>query len=175
MDQGHHHLVNISGADLSYHYQVFTRTTLLFGPIDMGKLWNPFNRIRITMGKFGCTQIQTSSSWSPEKKKDFFNMFLGFGIFCPEDKNRPQKLVDWFLTPSVTFLVKFWGYRWAHGSIFGSNIPLILLIDPWKWLMFPHTGTNIRTQKPKLIWAKTGQNPLYDVVSDLMHNAVAMC
>ena len=41
---------------------------LVFGSIDTANLWNPFNRIRIIMGKFGCTQIQTSSSCSCEKK-----------------------------------------------------------------------------------------------------------
>ena len=56
---------------------------LVFDSIDIANLWNPF-RIRIIMGKFGCTQIRTSSSCSSEKKKGFSNLFLGFGIFCPE-------------------------------------------------------------------------------------------
>ena len=38
-------------------------------------LWNLFNRIRIIMGEFGCTQIRTSSSYSFERKKDFGNLF----------------------------------------------------------------------------------------------------
>ena len=50
---------------------------LLLSPLDLGNLWNPFNRIRIMMGKFGCTQIRTSSSCSSEKKKDFL-IFLGW-------------------------------------------------------------------------------------------------
>ena len=48
---------------------------LVFGPIDIANLWNPFNRIRIIMGEFGCTQIRTSSSYSFERKKDFGNLF----------------------------------------------------------------------------------------------------
>ena len=38
--------------------------TQLLSPIDRWNLWNPFNRIRIIMGKFGCTQIWTSSRWT---------------------------------------------------------------------------------------------------------------
>ena len=57
---------------------------LLLSPLDPWNLWNPFNRIRIIMGKFGCTQIRTSSSCSSEKEKDLFNLFLGFKIFCPD-------------------------------------------------------------------------------------------
>ena len=43
----------------------------------------PFNRIRILMGKFGCTQIRTSSSCSSEKIFFFFNFWV-VGISCPE-------------------------------------------------------------------------------------------
>ena len=35
-----------------------------------------------------------------------------------------------FLSPSVKFSAKCWGYRWGHVGIFGSNVPLVLLIDP---------------------------------------------
>ena len=38
----------------------------LLSPLDHWNLWNPFNRIRVTMGKFSCTQIRTSSSCSSE-------------------------------------------------------------------------------------------------------------
>ena len=50
---------------------------LLLRPLDLGNLRNLFNRIRIVMGKFGCTQIRTSSYCSPEKKKDLFNFWRG--------------------------------------------------------------------------------------------------
>ena len=43
---------------------------LLLSPLDLENLWNRFNRIRIMMGKFGCTQIQTLSLGSSQK--DFF-------------------------------------------------------------------------------------------------------
>ena len=40
------------------------------------------NKIRILMGKFGCTQVLTSSYCC--SKKFFFKFFWGVGIFCPE-------------------------------------------------------------------------------------------
>ena len=43
--------------------------SLVFGPIYITNSWIPFNSIRIIMGKFGGTQIQTSSSCSSAKKK----------------------------------------------------------------------------------------------------------
>ena len=54
------------------------------GHLDFTDLWKPVNRIRIIMGKLGCTRIQTSSSRRSEKKKDFCNLFFGFWIFCLE-------------------------------------------------------------------------------------------
>ena len=45
-------------------------------PIDIAHLWKAFNRIRLLMGKFGCTQIQTSNSCSSKRKKDFGNLFF---------------------------------------------------------------------------------------------------
>ena len=71
----------------------------LLSSLDLWNSWNPFNRIRIIMGKLGCTQIQTSSSWSSEQKKDFSNFG---GDFCqktdqtsgrniPNPKNRLKK------------------------------------------------------------------------------------
>ena len=61
---------------------------LLLSPLDPWNLWNPFNRSRIIMGKFGCTQIRTSSSCSSERKKDFGNLFLGSEYFA-QRLNRP--------------------------------------------------------------------------------------
>ena len=49
----------------------------VFCPMDIAILWKAFNRIRIIMGKFGCTQIQTSSSFSSERKKYFSKSVLG--------------------------------------------------------------------------------------------------
>ena len=43
-------------------------------------------------------------------------------------------------------------------GVFGSNVPLAVLIDPRKFQVFPHTGKNFPTQKPKHFWAKIGQN-----------------
>ena len=37
-------------------------------PCDLAYLWKAVNRIRIIMGEFGCTQIQTSNSWSSKRK-----------------------------------------------------------------------------------------------------------
>ena len=34
-------------------------------------------------------------------------------------------------------MADFWGYRWAYGGIFGSNVPLALLVDSLPWQMFP--------------------------------------
>ena len=47
------------------------------------------------MGKFGCTQIRTSSYCSSEKKKDFLICFLGLENFAQRfnqhfDKNGPK-------------------------------------------------------------------------------------
>ena len=58
--------------------------TQVFAPHDCANLWKAVNRIRIIMGKFGCTKTRTSSSCSSKKKKDLFNLLFGFGIFCPE-------------------------------------------------------------------------------------------
>ena len=63
--------------------------SLVFGPVDFANLWKPVNRIRIITGKFGCTQIRSSSSCSSEKKKDFFkSVFLGSEYFA-QRFNRP--------------------------------------------------------------------------------------
>ena len=69
----------------------------LLSPINLWNLWSLFNRIRIIMGKFGCTQIRTSSSESSERKKEFGNLFFGFRYFAqrfnrPFDKNSKK----WF-------------------------------------------------------------------------------
>ena len=107
--------------------------TLVFGPIDIANLWNPFNRIRIIMGEFGCKQIRTSSSCTFDRKKDFFNLFFGFRIFCQEIWSAFWQRWQKKLISSVIFSAKFWGYRGALGFFFGSNVPLALLIDPWKF------------------------------------------
>ena len=65
------------------------------------------------------------------------------------------------LATQVTFLAKFWGYSWELTGVFGSNVPLALLIDPLAWLMFPLTGKNFPLLKLMHIWAQIGQNPLY--------------
>ena len=39
--------------------QKYFYPAMVFGPIDIANLRNQFNRIRIIMGKFGCTQIRT--------------------------------------------------------------------------------------------------------------------
>ena len=52
--------------------------------IDIAHLWKAFNRIRLLMGKFGCTQIQTSNSCSSKRKKDFGSLFFCVRIFCQE-------------------------------------------------------------------------------------------
>ena len=79
------------------------------------------------MGKFGCTQIQTSSSCSSEKKKNLV-FFLGFEYFAqrPFDKNG-QKI---FLARRETLLAKKGGYSGELGGVLGSNVPLAMLIDP---------------------------------------------
>ena len=73
-----------------------------------GELMKPVNRIKIIMGKFGCTQIWTSSSCSSEKKKKIF-IFLG-GI--------------WHILPRglIVFAQKL-GYRCELEWVFGSNVP----------------------------------------------------
>ena len=86
------------------------------------------------MGKFGCTQIRTSSSSSSEKKKDFFNLFLGFGISCPEAFWKRKKTKKWegggyFCTIKRTYLAKTLGYRGELGRVFGSNVTLAVLIS----------------------------------------------
>ena len=68
---------------------------LLLSPLDLANLWNPFSRIRIIMGKFGCTQIRTSSSCSARKKKDLSNFGGGLTYLAQRfnqlfDKN-PKK------------------------------------------------------------------------------------
>ena len=45
---------------------IFFRGALMFGPLGLLNLWKSVNRIRIIMGKSGCTRIRTSSSCSPE-------------------------------------------------------------------------------------------------------------
>ena len=64
---------------ISYEYQ----HPLLLSPLDPWNLWNPFNSVRIIMGKFGCTQIWTSSSCSSERKKDFGNLFFWIRNILP--------------------------------------------------------------------------------------------
>ena len=69
----------------------------------------------------------------------------------PVDENGQKKFTD-FLTTQVTFLADFWGYKWAYEGIFGSNVPLALLVDPW--LMFPHKNKDFPTKNE----ANLGQN-----------------
>ena len=88
--------------------------------------------------------------------------FLGLDYFALRfnqsgDKNG-QKKFDQFLTFSVKFSAKFWGYRGALGGFFWPKCSLALLIDPSKFQVFPIFGKNFLTQKSKLIWAKLGQN-----------------
>ena len=66
-----------------------------------------------------------------------------------------------FLTPQRKFVAKKWGYRWELAVVFGSNIPLALLIDPWKFHVDVLKGKKVCSEKPTHIWAKIGQNPLY--------------
>ena len=85
--------------------------SLLLSPLDLWNLWNPFNRIRIIMGKFGCTQIRTSSSCSSERGHDFGNLFFGFWIFCPEVssafwQNPPKTFLGFFVKRPIKPLGK---------------------------------------------------------------------
>ena len=112
--------------------------TQVLGPIDIAKLWNLFNRIRITMGKFGCLQIRTSSSCNFEKKKILI-LFLGLEYFAqrfnrPVDK-MPKKDLPIFRSSGVGFLANKGGYRHNLAWLSGLNVPLVLLIDPWTWLV----------------------------------------
>ena len=85
-------------------------------PLDRWNLWNPFNRIRIIMGKFGCTQIRTSSSCSSERKKDFGNLFLGFWIFWPK------------------FFSFFGVFLYPKNDVFGQKKGLQVGVDGSFWL-----------------------------------------
>ena len=71
-------------------------------------------------------------------------------------KMAKKKLTN-LLTTQMLFLADFWGYRWAYGGIFGSNIPLALLVDSLPWLIIPDKK-KILHQKMTLIWAAIGQN-----------------
>ena len=53
---------------------IYFRGALMFGPLGLLNLWKSVNRIRIIMGKSGCTQIRTSSSCSSENF--FCNQFF---------------------------------------------------------------------------------------------------
>ena len=82
--------------------------------IDSASLGNLFNRIRIIIGEFGCTQIPTSSSCSFERKKDLLNQSFWFGNFLPRSlinlltKMAKKIFLTNFLTTQVTFLAEFW-------------------------------------------------------------------
>ena len=97
----------------------------MFGHIDIANLLNPFLRIRIIMGKFGCTKIRTSSSLCSEKKKDFLNLFLGFiGNILPRGliglmKKMAKKNLDQFFEPPGDVFAKKLGYRGELGGGFG--------------------------------------------------------
>ena len=85
---------------------------LVFGTIDITNLWTPFNRIRIIMGEFGCTQIRTSSSCSFDKKKDFLTCVLGSEYFAqrfnwPFDENGQTNFLAVFLPPRSLFRPNF--------------------------------------------------------------------
>ena len=76
------------------------------------------------MGKFGCTQIRTSSSCSSERKKDFDNLFFSGSEYFAQRFNRPveengQKSLTNILTPRGTFLAKKGGYSWELAGVFG--------------------------------------------------------
>ena len=87
------------------------------------------------MGKFGCTQIRTSSSYSsaPSKKKKDFFVFLflgGLEYFCqkfnqPVDKNGQKILLTLFLIPQGTFLANKGGYRGKLGEFWPKCSPII--------------------------------------------------
>ena len=94
-----------------FHYPNTVLLSPVIGPIDIVKLWNPFYRIRLIMGKFVCTQIRTSCSCSSEKEKDFSNLFWGLEYFAqrfnwPFDKNGQTKKFDPIFDLWRTFLAK---------------------------------------------------------------------
>jgi len=86
------------------------------------------NRLRIKMGKFGCTRLRTSSSCTSERNEYFGSLFSGVrniflrGLICLLTKM--AKKWGRFLATYVTCLAKLWGYR-----VFCSNVFLALLID----------------------------------------------
>ena len=96
-------------------------------PLYLTHLWNPFSRIRIIMGKIGCTQIRTSSSCSSEKTKDvlIFFFFGGggrVGIYCPEVSSaiwqkRPKKNLTHFSIPGEVVCQKM-GLEGGSGGSF---------------------------------------------------------
>ena len=52
------------------------QVSLVFGPLNLANLWKAVNRIRFIMGKFGRTQIRTSTSFSSDKKYIIFEGIL---------------------------------------------------------------------------------------------------
>ena len=118
-----------------FHYPNTVLLSPVIGPIDIVKLWNPFYRIRLIMGKFVCTQIRTSCSCSCEKKKDFLNLFFWVWNILPRGligllTKTPKKNLGYFCTLKRTFLANKWGFRSELGQVLGSNVPLAVLIDP---------------------------------------------
>ena len=107
------------------------RGALMFGPLDSLNLWKSVNRIRIIMGKSGCTQIRTSSSCSSENF--FCNQFFCVPNILPRGLIGHLTKFDnyfwqFFVTP-ITFLANFWSYSWElsqKGSFF-SNLGSFLL------------------------------------------------
>ena len=140
---------------------------LLLSPLDLWNLWNPFNRLRIIKGKFGCTQIRASSCCSSEKKNNL-NFFGVWNIFPRGSIGLLTKMGKTNLWPIYfisrgTFLAKNGDYRWELVGVFGSNVLLALLIDPWKWPKFPDNIKHFLREKSKHIWAKIGQNLVYAI------------
>ena len=52
-------------------------------------------------------------------------------------------------------------------GVFDSNVPLALLIDPWKFHVDALIGKTVCPAKPKQIWAKIGQIPYIRKIQSL--------
>ena len=90
------------------------------------------------MGKFGRTQIQTSTSFSSEKKK-YFSNFWGVLYILPTCfigvLTKLSQKIDQFLDPPGHAFGQILGLFGGARVFFGSNVPRALLIDPRKWLV----------------------------------------
>ena len=106
-------------------------------------------------GNWAPHSFQLQGAVAPRKK---IICFFGIWIFWPEVSSTFWQ--NWTQTIFWPIFDRAQSHFWQNFGVIawllGSNDPLVLLINPWKFQDLPNTGKKSPSQKPKHIWAKFG-------------------